>query len=622
MSRDIEDLVRDVAGEGNYYPQRKDYDNAMKAARRRYKMCPSKVEMKDVYQRLIDEGEIPPNQSYEFWGLKRFVRSASGVLVVTVFTPEYYEDTSGDTSGDGIQGDSSKVKRRFDCAYDCHYCPSEPGHPRSYLSTEPGVMRSIECDYDVMKQFDSRLNGLVRIGHTPDKLEILVLGGTWSSYPMSFRESFIRDIYYAANTWFVRNKVDVDTEMGDLVRSKESLEMERKYNEMSKGNRIIGVTLETRPDCVNVSELRHFRRCGCTRVQIGVQHTDDSVLRKVNRRCYTRHTIRAIRLLKEAGFKVDIHLMPDLPGSSVNLDRSMFKRMLTDPDLQADQWKIYPTSVTPWTKIEEWYREGSYQPYAEIDDGQLLMELLIEVMTQVHPWIRLNRVIRDIPERSIIGGNKTSHLRDVIDSEMKKRGLRCRDIRAREVRDHYGPGQLGQMELVVRQYQASGGEEYYLSFEDSDEILYGQLRLRFNANRGMAVGFEELRGCALIRELHVYGQLVAVGSGSDHGKAQHLGLGRRLLEKAVSIAMEKGYSRLAVISGDGVKDYYRRYGFVESGDYLILDVSNGKSVLIRWVWWKDYRVWAGIFLLMGLILAWILKSFEKMCLHNEAIFSN
>lgn len=278
-----------------------------------------------------------------------------------------------------------------------------------------------------------------------------MLGGTWESYPHAYQEAFVRDLFYAANTFYVREK-----------RPRLSLEEEQTRNE-SSDVKIIGLTLETRPDTIGPEELQRLRKYGCTRVQLGIQHTDDAILKKINRQCTTADSIRAIRLLKDAGFKVDIHLMPNLPGSSPERDLAMFDQVLSDPGLQCDQWKIYPCEITPWTVIkvgpardrrlraarnklsfltfpdpydlpqfsppQQWFDSGKFTPYSDEE----LIEVLIETKAKVHPWIRLNRVVRDIPSQYILGGINAPSLRGAIQTLMKKRGLACRCIRCREV---------------------------------------------------------------------------------------------------------------------------------------------------------------------------------------------
>lgn len=332
---------------------------------------------------------------------RKGVRSNSGVLVVTIITHPH----------------------KFSCKYDCHYCPNEPNQPRSYLSTEPAILRANQNNFDVICQFFNRTTTLVNNGHVADKIEVLVLGGTWSCYDIAYQEEFIRDVYYAANIYPVLKD----------RRKKLTLKEEQEINEKSNC-RIIGLTLETRPDQINKDELLRLRYYGCTRVQLGIQHIDDVILKKVNRQCTLKDCIRAIYLLKENGFKVDIHLMPDLPYSDVYKDIHMFKYVLSSTDLQADQWKIYPCEITPFTKIEKWYNNNEYKPYFETNKN-LLISVILLVKKSIHPWIRLNRVIRDIPNPSIIAGNNITNMRQLIANEMNIRNIFCQCIRCKEVKN-------------------------------------------------------------------------------------------------------------------------------------------------------------------------------------------
>lgn len=516
-------------------------------------------------------------------------RSQSGVLVIAVFTSPYPE--------------ANGKKQAFSCEYDCYYCPAEPNQPRSYLKSEPGVARANVNAFDPVLQFQDRARQYERMGHPVDKIELLVLGGTWSSYPKEYQTTFIRDVFYAANTW-----VSAGTST-DVDRPKESVEAEILRNETA-GCRIIGLTLETRPDRVTVAELQRFRQLGVTRIQMGVQHTDERILHRINRKCTSEIVKRAIRLAKDCCFKVDIHLMPDLPqplkpGVSItknggifdpkdidwefnvlDADKKMFETVIYDPDWQADQWKIYPCEVTQWTRIEEDYKRGSYKPYGHqtnVREITPLFELLMDVMSQVKPWIRLNRVIRDIPSHEILAGNLNVSMRDTLDVEMAKRGLFCMDIRNREVKKReIDPATAI---LRTRQYESSGGMEYFLSFESEDEkVLFGFLRLRISDMAGKShveggdptIAFPELNGSALIRELHVYGQVKKVNQKKGERSAQHCGFGKRLLAEAERIARQEKKEKIAVISGVGVKDYYRKFRYCDEGLFMTKYLTGGE----------------------------------------------
>lgn len=543
---------------------------ALKVLAKKYHTDCKKSLLLAAYRQLVSEGKLPATNAL----LDRFLvfkstRSQSGVLVVTVFTSAY---------PDG---------QKFSCKWNCYYCPNEPGQPRSYLLNEPGVRRANRLEFDAYRQFEDRVQALVSIGHPADKIEVLVLGGTWESYPESYRERFIRDLFYAANTMF---------EPESTRRPPMSLFDEQQANETSPKCKIIGVTLETRPDTVNLEMIATLRKYGCTRVQLGVQHTDESILIAVNREAYREDAVRAIRLLKDSCFKVDIHLMPDLPGATPELDKKMFDDVLHSEDLQADQWKIYPCQTTPFTVIQRWYEQGKYQPYG--DDA--LIDVICYVKRQVHPWIRLNRVIRDIPVEYVLAGIEKANLRQLIENKLRSDGTPCRCIRCREVKgDREVAEKLKSAVVVEREYAASGGIEYFLSVETPDETtLFGFLRLRLTTPDA-ETPFEELKGCALIRELHVYGNLTATSGEVRGAKTQHMGVGSRLLLEAERIATAHNYTRIAVISGVGVRQYYNKKGYATvnpaGGAFLIKSIGACESTVLP----VALEKWVGCFSLSG-----------------------
>jgi histone acetyltransferase (RNA polymerase elongator complex component) len=504
-------------------------------------------------------------------------KSHSGVLVVTVFTSDKPSYTDSETQ--------QTITQRFSCKWNCYYCPNEPGQPRSYLKGEPGVLRANRHGFDVCSQMWGRMDDLMKIGHAVDKLEVLVLGGTWASYPLQYRGEFVRDIYFAANSYY------------DRQRERGSLQNEKKWNQDATV-KVIGLTLETRPDTIDVDEIQRLREYGCTRVQLGVQHVCDSVLVKINRRCTTEQVKRALQLLYDYGYKIDAHWMPNLPGSSPELDRSMFldtllkqtqpsKQIalppalngiadditrwevydLAEPSLQFDQWKIYPCAVVPWTVIEKWYKAGSYVPY----DETLLREVLIDTKSAIFPWIRLNRVIRDIPTDYIMASGDTSNMRQSILEEMESRGLKCRCIRCREVKLQALFDRNKPYDILVRQYEASGGIEYFISAEINDACLLGFCRLRIPSEDRL---FENV---AWIRELHVYGMLQETWKKGAGNGIQHKGIGTRLMRLAESIAQTyHNRTTMAVIAGEGTKGYYSgKLGYEENAfGYMTRDLTK------------------------------------------------
>lgn len=518
-------------------------------------------------------------------------KSHSGVLVITVFTsayPEYVNPVTGAT-----------VKQPFSCKWNCHYCPNQPGQPRSYLEGEPGVLRANSQGFDCCRQMWSRMEALYNTGHPIDKLEVLVLGGTWESYPRAYRDTFIRDIYYAANTFW---------EVPENRRIKASLAIERDCNR-DQACKVIGLTLETRPDTIDEACLRTLRKYGCTRVQIGIQHLNDAVLTKINRQCPTERTVAAIHLLKSWGFKVDAHWMPNLPGSTVALDRDMFLNQLLalkrdpypkdrsnfpqalkdsieawwvwevkHPEFQADQWKIYPCEVVPYTEIERWYHRGEYTPYGQED----MTELLLETKRAVFPWIRLNRIIRDIPSEYILASGDHPSLRQELLSKMKKRGWVCRCIRCREIKGAKVPEHLV---YRVQEYPGmNGAVELFLSCEDKDaapdkDVLCGFARIRIpGVHEHDYVHDEHEQTRAWIRELHVYGILkpTTQSTGASERAVQSTGIGRRLMVLAEGIARAiYGKKEVWVIAGEGTKRYYEKLGYAEGEmGYMIKELKD------------------------------------------------
>lgn len=562
--------------------------------RDRYHSVLSKKALRYVYEKEIST-TFPQNI------IKKTMRSEHGVFVVSVVTSPYpkYIDENGEMK-----------QQRFSCLHNCIFCPKQPNYPKSYLEGEPGVDRAFTVDYDVVKQIHIRLDSYVRMGQVPDKLEVIVLGGTWSEYPKAYRDNVIQDIYYAVNTYKISDdqgeryglhkkshsqlqRISLHSQVEHKLENERELELgspsnpqlrqklilsEEIYLNETNDIHIIGLTLETRPDSINMEEIQTFRDYNCTRVQLGVQHTNNRILKEIRRGHYIEDSMRAIKLLLDNGFKVDIHLMPNLPGSSLEDDKVMIHTMLTDTRLRADQWKVYPTSVVPWSILERWFKQGKYKPY----DDKALLELLLDMKKQIPEWIRLNRIVRDIPIRHINGGCETPHMRQLLHVEMKKRGIVCQCIRCRSVKSNknYDLG-VGSSYTKVEAYQSSGGMEYFISHVSNDNtILFGFARLRISCeerdiNKTNDI-LDEIRGCALIRELHVYGSVSIVeknkNTAIDFKKTQHRGIGKLLMAKAEEIATENKYKKIAVIAGVGVRNYYRKLGYVLATSYMIKEL--------------------------------------------------
>ena len=472
-----------------------------------------------TYQELKKKKQIKTNIFLEKHLKKCPIRSLSGVAVVAVLT------------------------KPWPCPGKCLYCPLEKGIPKSYLSGEPAVERAKILKFDPFQQVKKRIEILKRNGHPVDKIELIVIGGTWSYLPKKYQ------------TWFIKRCFD-----GANNSTSKDLKTAQKKNEITK-HRLIGLTLETRPDYINIKELIRMRNLGCTRVEIGVQAIDDYILKLNTRGHKTAETIKATKLLKDAGFKVCYHVMPGLYGSSPRKDLTMFKKLFNNPDFQPDMLKIYPCVVTKGSRLYKLYKDKKYKPYSD----KQLMSLLIKMKLIVPEYVRINRLIRDIPAWQIQGGSKISNLREFVQKQMKEQKKTCSCIRCREIKNELI--NIKNLRLKEQKYYASQGQEIFLSFEDiKQNKLAALLRLRMpQINNQTLPG---LKGAAIIRELHTYGQLVEIQK-TNKKAVQHLGLGKKLIIQAEKIAKKQGYKKIAVISGIGVRNYYRHLGYRLQNTYLI-----------------------------------------------------
>ena len=503
-------------------------------------------EMIRIYNKLIKQGKVKRSADFERLIRKRAVRTLSGIAPVAVLTKPY------------------------PCPGKCIYCPTEKDVPQSYLSNEPAVMRAIRCKYNPYIQVQDRLRALVANGHEPTKIELIVIGGTWSYLPRRYKYWYIANLFKGANDYkavILRPKAEESrgirngqVKTGSFASLRMTLKSEQKRNEKAK-YRIIGLTLETRPDYIDDKELIEMRELGCTRVEIGVQAIDDKIL-KINKRGHgVKEVADATKLLKNYGFKVTYHIMPGLPGSTPAKDIKMFKQLFTDERFQPDQIKFYPTVVTKGSLLYRWWKSGKYKPYS----AKQLESLIIKCKAAVPKYVRIIRLIRDIPGVSIIAGNKITNLRQVL----KDKGVKCNCIRCREAREKQL--RITNYELRIIKYQASGGKEYFISYESKDgKTLYGFCRLRLiEAKRELSSEASELSSLfkgAIIRELHVYGELVSVGGNK---RVQHVGLGKKLLKEAEQIAKKTGYQKITIISGIGVRGYYRKLGYRLNNTYMV-----------------------------------------------------
>jgi len=485
---------------------------------------PLNSDLLKVYQKLVKSKKIKASPILERILRKREIRTLSGVAVITVITKPY------------------------PCPGKCIYCPGEKGMPKSYLSNEPAVMRAVGQKFDPYDQVKIRLQALKNNGHKTDKIELIVLGGSWSAYSKQYQTNFIKRCFDALNK-----------------KTSRTLASAQKLNETAD-HRCVGLTLETRPDMINENEITRFRQLGCTRVELGVQSIYDDVL-KLNKRGHDiAETIKATKLLKQAGFKIQYHIMPNLPGSTASRDLKMFKELFSNPDFQPDLLKIYPCVVTKDSVLYHWFKQNKYKPYSD----KQLKNLLIKIKQTLPYYVRVTRLIRDIPSESIIAGNKITNLRQLIAHEIKGTSKACKCIRCREARNK--PAKLSEIKMFTKKYKASGGTEYFLSFESKNrKTLYAFLRLRLpchselDSESQLYKALPELNNAALIRELHTYGQLAPIGA---KGKVQHLGLGKKLMKEAEKIVKKNKIKKIAIISGIGVRKYYQKLGYRLEGTYM------------------------------------------------------
>jgi elongator complex protein 3 len=474
-----------------------------------------------AHNALIRSGEWTPDPSLLPRLRMKPIRTLSGVTTVTVLTKPY------------------------PCPGKCVFCPTDVRMPKSYLPDEPGAARALENAFDPFRQTASRLEALQAIGHPTDKIELLILGGTWSAYPRSYQ------------AWFIRRCLDAMNGFDSA-----GMEQAQRANDQA-ARRNVGLVIETRPDHVTLDEIRHLRSLGVTKVQLGAQSLDDAILER-NQRGHTVADLRqAMTRLRRAGFKLVLHWMPNLLGATPAGDRLDFRHLWDDEELRPDELKIYPCQLLENAELYQVWRRGEYRPYSTEE----LVDLLADIKPTIPVYCRVNRVIRDIPSTHVVEGNRRTNLRQDAQAELARRGTPCRCVRCREIRgERADPAALILQDFV---YRAGQGEEHFLSLVTPDDRLAAYARLSLPAGEAP---LPELKGAALVRELHVVGPSLEFGRGQD-GAPQHVGLGARLLASAEALAGERGYERLAVISALGTRGYYRRRGYSLEGTFMVRNLG-------------------------------------------------
>ena len=579
------------------------------AKSRNLSTLPSKSQILQAYFQLLEQGKIEKNADFELLLCKRAIRSLSGIVPIQVLT------------------------KPFPCPSRCIFCPNDPEMPKSYIKSEPGAMRAFLNQFDPLKQVYNRLYSLQQTGHKTDKIEMIVLGGTWDFYPRDYKVDFIKQLYDACNTFWalaIKNltgtadwKYAFEITNQDQIQLSSSLEEAIQINETAQ-HRIIGLTIETRPEFVTDQNCRDRRAMGVTRIEMGVQSTDDAVLDLNKRGHHLAEVEKALHKLRQYAFKFSIHIMPGLYGSTVEKDIQTFRDVYANPYLKPDEIKFYPTSVIPQTELYELYQQGKYQPITTEEISEIIETTFREI---IPPYTRIKRLIRDIPATEISAGSNVTNLSQLMHEKLLKKyqkadpdfrsvfyhrlyenlqvfsdeeeffekiiGSRAShlsdfqtyllgkipelssfrhfvslDTRSREVRNKKEKTEV--LNLVVRAYESSVGQEYFISYEDELGYLYGFTRLllpKLEERLDVAgLGLET----ALIRELHVYGSLQSLKTQEESGqKVQHSGLGKQLLETAEKIAQKSDFSKLSVISGVGVREYYRKQGYELEGTYMV-----------------------------------------------------
>jgi elongator complex protein 3 len=476
-----------------------------------------------LYRDLTSRGLWQPDPALLGCLRMKPVRTLSGVTTVTVLTKPY------------------------PCPGKCIFCPTDVRMPKSYLPDEPGAMRALHHAFDPFEQTAARIDSLEAIGHPTDKIELLILGGTWSSYRRDYQ------------AWFIQRCLDA-------MNGFESVDLDQAQQANNQAlHRNVGLVVETRPDHIHPDEICWLRHLGVTKVQMGAQSLDDEILAMNHRGHTVQHTRHAMRVLRSAGFKLVLHWMPNLLGATPESDRLDFDLLWDDVELRPDEIKIYPVQLLENAELHAHWQRGEYRPYTTGD----LIELIADIKPGIPRYCRVNRVIRDIPSTNVVEGNKRTSLRQDVHAELKRRGQACQCIRCREVRGR--PFSSDEVRLDDLSYRAGAGVEHFLSFVTGEDRLAGYLRLSLPASSAPPAGLPELSQAALVRELHIYGQSLPLGA-LDGGAAQHSGLGGRLIAEAERMASGAGFPRLAIIAALGTRGYYQRLGYHLAGSYMVKDL--------------------------------------------------
>jgi elongator complex protein 3 len=549
----------------------------------------AKYQLMIGYHHLVAAGKLEEDEDLLAKLVMKPTRSISGVAPLTVLT------------------------KPFPCPGKCIFCPNDIRMPKSYLSDEPGAQRAERNSFDPYLQTYNRLRAFKATGHNTDKIELIILGGTWSYYPKAYQNWFIKRCFDALNDFGVRdgrdqvhtvnqfssqtknkavfdkegkrisyNRQVMQVEIGARAKSRqaqsspvsaseeivtdEQLVQAQLLNETAL-SRCVGLVIETRPDHIDEAEVKRVRFLGATKTQIGFQSLSDEVLSLNKRGHDVAATSRAVSLVRTGGFKIHAHWMPNLYGSNPEMDKQDFDKLFT-PEFQPDELKLYPCSLIESAELMDYYNKGLWKPYTQEE----LLDVLVHAISNTPRHVRLTRIIRDIPSTDIVAGNKKTNFREMVQRHMESVGLRSQDIRSREIKGKHVS--LSDLELKVSTYKAMNylgpTTEHFLEFVTGKDEIAGFLRLSLPKNKENFI--EELAGKAIIREIHVYGIAQQLGQNKQNA-AQHLGLGSKLIEKATEMSREAGFKEVSVISAIGTRGYYRKKGFTDGELYQHMQIA-------------------------------------------------
>ncbi len=510
----------------------------------------------DRYNELVKLWKVESSDIFRKVIRKRWVRSLSWVTVISLLT------------------------KFFGCPGKCIYCPTFEDLPKSYIPNEPAVQRAQLNEFDPILQIHNRLRALEVTGHKIEKNDVRIIGWTWSVYPKAYRDEFIKWIYDAFNTYDEMKDYIEDTDLSSdkfasfklkawyWLKKSKSLEEAKKLNETSR-LRVIGIAIETRPDWVTPEEIKSLREYWVTRVEIGYQTTIDEI-NELNKRWHgNAESIKATKMLKDAWFKVVAHMMPNLLGSTPELDRKALREVFENPDFRPDELKIYPMVVTDKAELTQIWKDWWFKPY----DDETLINLTADLEEMIPEYVRLNRTYRDIPASEILAGSHLSNLRQLVEEKLAKRWVKLVDIRHREIKDKKNDPKNATIHTF--EYEASEWKEYFITFEDrEDRTIFSLLRLRLpkiDENNKLYELLPELKWAALIREIHTFWDQLSIGEAwSVFG--QHLGFGKKLIEEAENIARIAWYKKMAVIAWVWVRGYYEKRWYHLEWEYMVKEI--------------------------------------------------